>query len=113
MTKRVFDSYHVTEEELYGVKNALDQANIGWYETEKGRWWVGSAGIWLKDESDFLKARQAIDSFQKEWEKRVRESAESDQLSKGILWGIRWSRVPVLVLVVGILLFFLSFGFWV
>jgi len=107
MTKRVFDSYHASEEELSGVKNALDQAGIGWYETEKGRWWVGSAGIWLKDESEFIKARQAIDGFQIEWAESVRENAESNQLKSGI----RWSRVPVLILVIGVLLFFLSFGF--
>ncbi len=109
MTKRVFDSYHVSEEELSGVKQALDQANIGWYETEKGRWWVGSAGIWLKDETEFVKARQAIDNFQLDWQKIVREDAASQQLESGI----RWSRVPVLIVVIGILLFFLSFGFWI
>ncbi|MBX2868527.1 MAG: hypothetical protein KTR18_07605 [Acidiferrobacterales bacterium] len=107
MSKRVFDSYHVSDEELAGVKDALDQANISWFETEKGRWWVGSAGIWVKDEKDFSNARQTIDQFQEIWRERV--IAESDSNPKQM--GIRWSRVPVLILVVGIILFLLSFGF--
>ncbi len=107
MSKRVFDSYHVSEEELAGVKEALDEANISWFETEKGRWWVGSAGIWVKDKNDFSNARQAIDQFQEKWRERVISESDADSTETGI----RWSRVPILIIVVGIILFLLSFGF--
>lgn len=104
MVRRVFDSYHAPDEETAGVKDALDEAGIEWYETTKGRWWVGSAGLWVKDDQDFEPARRAIDTFQQQWVQSRRDAH--------IPGKIRWGRVPVLIVVVGLILYLMTFWFW-
>lgn len=104
MSRRVFDTYHAPDEEIEGVKSALDKSGIPWFETVKGRWWVGSAALWVRNTEDYDRARQAIDVFQADWVRHQRETRQPER--------IRWNRVPVLVVVVGIVLYLLGIGFW-
>jgi len=102
--RRIFDTYHAPEEETLRVKSALDDAAIDWYETTKGRWWVGSAALWVRNPEDYERARAVIDRFQTSWVETQRATPVSGR--------IRWHRVPVLILVVGVILYLLGAGFW-
>lgn len=102
MGKRVFDTYHAPEAETDGVKAALDAAGIAYYETYKGKWGVGSAGIWVSDDGDYGRARVVIDGFQREWVERVRREEVPAR--------VNWGRLPALLVVVGVI-FYLTF-YW-
>lgn len=104
MARRVFDTYHADDDEIEGVKSALDDAGVEFYETHKGFWGAGSAGIWIRDNSQFEVARKSIDAFQSEWQKQVREHYPQS--------GIRWSRVPVLILFGGMILYLNLYWFF-
>lgn len=105
MARRVFDTYHAPDAEIEGVKQALDEASIQWYETHKGRWWMGSAGIWISDEALFSEARKVIDAFQLGWR---REAAKNQRKA-----GINWAKVPAVLIVVGLMLYLMLFWFWI
>ena len=102
MGKRVFDTYHAPEAETDGVKAALDAAGIAYYETHKGKWGVGSAGIWVSDSGDYGRARVVIEGFQREWVERVRREEVPAR--------VNWRRLPALLVVVGVI-FYLTF-YW-
>ena len=111
MAQKVFDTYHAPEEETEGVKQALDRENIPWFETHKGRWWIGSAALWINEDNDYAKAREAIDEFQAEWRTRAQESARHSPGTPAFDLS-HWKRLPVAVVVIGIVLYFSLFWFW-
>jgi len=104
LTRRIFDTYHASDAETSGIKKALDESGIEWFETQKGRWWVGSAALWISQDEDYAAARQVIDEFQQLWIQSVREQASRR--------GIRWSRLPAALVVIGIILYLATFWFW-
>ncbi|MGI9317072.1 MAG: hypothetical protein ACR2QW_07055, partial [bacterium] len=69
-----------------------------------GRWWIGSAALWVKRNEDFGPARAVIEEFQHSWSQSIRQHH-----SEG---GIRWSRLPVAVIVIGFILYLMTFWFW-
>lgn len=108
MSRRIFDTYHAPDEETAGVKAALDAADVDWYETVKGRWWVGSAGLWVRKDEDHDLARSVIDQFQKRWVTEQREASPLREVKPTI----NWARVPVVIVVTGLLLYLMTFWFW-
>ena len=105
MGRRVFDSYHAPDSEIEGVKKALDDASIQWYETHKGRWWLGSAGIWISDDRLYNEAREVIDRFQRQW--------KYDAVTQSANHGINWVKVPAVIIVTGLILYLMLFWFWI
>ena len=105
MSKRVFDTYHASAEEIAGVKQALDADGIAYYETHKGIWGVGSAAIWLPDAGDYPAARRAIAEFQQQWRRQVRAHPPPT--------GIYWPRLPLLLLVAGLVLYLNLYWFFI
>lgn len=104
MSKRVFDSYHAPDAETDGVKAALDAAGIACHETHKGKWGIGSAGIWVSDSNDYHKARAIIDAFQREWVEQARQQEAPA--------AINWARTPALLIVVGVVLYLTFFWYF-
>ena len=102
MAKRIFDTYHAPENEIQGVKDALDAAGISYYETQRGKWGVGSAALWLHDASEYQKARAVIDQFQQRWVAEIRQHK--------VPRGIHWARLPALLITLAAVLY-LTF-FW-
>lgn len=104
MARRVFDSYHASDEEIDGVKTALEKRGIEYFETLKGRWWIGSAALWVKHDQDFETAREVIDEFQLDWKQSVRQHSPQE--------AIRWARLPVAIVVIGLILYLMTFWYW-
>ena len=73
------------------MRRVLNEQGIVYYETSAGNWGLGSAALWVRDETDYGPARDAIDDFEQEWRRIARES--------GTPAGIRWHRVPALIFV--------------
>ena len=89
-TKRIFDARHAPEDEVEGVRQALEEAGIGFYETQAGNWGLGNAALWVNDPADHARARQVVENFQAEWVDRVRREATPGK--------VRWVMVPALLL---------------
>lgn len=101
MGQRVFDARSAPEEEVEGVRRALREAGIGFYETSAGKWMIGNAALWVKDNADADRARVVVREFQKQWLQQARAEPAPAR--------INWPMVPVLIAVV-ILLAWLSFS---
>ena len=104
VSRRLFDTYHAEPEEIEGLKAALDEAGIAWFETHKGFWGAGSAGIWVKSDEDYAPGREVVDEFQTVWRQHVR--------AMPVKKGIYWSRLPVLIVIGGLLLYFNLYWFF-
>ncbi len=89
--KRVFDTRGAPEEEIAGVREVLQEHGIKYYETSSGNWGLGSAALWVREETDYDRARELIDGFQGRWLMEARQSGASA--------GINWQRVPALLIV--------------
>ncbi|MDJ0927514.1 MAG: DUF6164 family protein [Gammaproteobacteria bacterium] len=83
MAVRVFSLSCVPTEEAEGVRNALCEAGVEFYETpptslgmRKGDPDIHAAAIWVQDDLAGA-ARAAIDQFQAEWQRQARAEAVS------------------------------------
>lgn len=63
----------VPDEEAAEVRRLLDEGGFDIYETHEGRWKLSVAAIWLRDESQLAGARAAIDAYQAELARRMRQ----------------------------------------
>jgi type III secretory pathway lipoprotein EscJ len=66
MAKLLFRLTQVPDDEANDIRELLSTHNLDCYETEEGRWRVGIAAIWLKDETRFAEARALIDAYQQQ-----------------------------------------------
>ena len=85
MAKLLFRLNGVLDEEADDIRNLLDQHNIEFYQTDAGRWLVGLAAIWLKDESQYAEARELIDEYEMERYQRIREEDEYPSFVQGVV----------------------------
>lgn len=73
MAKLVFRLNGVTEEEADEVRALLEEEGFETYETHAGRWGISMAGIWLVNDADKEAARERIDVYQAERQRRMQE----------------------------------------
>ena len=73
MAKILFRLNGVYDDEANDVRELLADNAIDFYETSAGNWGVSMPAIWLRDESQFPKARALLDAYQKERTSRIKE----------------------------------------
>jgi len=73
VAKLLFKLNSVTDEEADFVRARLDEAEVNYYETTKGRFGISLAALWLRDEEDFESARVLLDEIQRDWLEEVRQ----------------------------------------
>ena len=120
MSKLVFRLNNVPEEEAEAVRQLLADNHIDFYETHAGRWGISVAALWLKNDDDFVHARQLIDEFQQSHLIAMR--AQYEQAKKDGLVPTFWQLLRaspfvfisywVLILAVAALTLFPMFGFF-
>jgi len=82
--KRVFNTYY-QKKKTNEVKSALDNAGIEYYETRKGKWRLGLAGLWVSNHNDYHSAKLLIKRLQWGWLKhRSVKQTENDGLQTHI-----------------------------
>lgn len=54
----------VPEEEAEGIREALHEAGIQFYETPPSNWLISAGAIWLTDPEQRPQARTVLDAFQ-------------------------------------------------
>ena len=105
MSARVFALRFVPKEEADGVRDALDEAGIPFYETPNSL--LSDYGIWVTTEERAVAARAVIDAFQAEWRRKnpaspVRQEDWRATLFKLLVTGIGlWILYRVAVFFVG------------
>ena len=70
------------EDEIEEVRELLESHNFDIYETEPGRWSIGIAAIWLKDETQYAAAQEVLNEYQQQrYENAQADRAEIENLS--------------------------------
>lgn len=64
MAVLLFRLNQVPEDEAEDVRQLLDEARIGYYESSAGFFGLGVAAIWLKENDDLPRARELVDQYQ-------------------------------------------------
>lgn len=76
MARLLFKLNGVPDDEAQGIREALDEGGIDYYETSAGRWGISLAAIWLKDDAQLERANSLIDHYQSERFHDAREEYE-------------------------------------
>ncbi|MCV6613928.1 MAG: DUF6164 family protein [Cellvibrionaceae bacterium] len=66
MAKLLFKLNQVPLDEAIEVRQLLQGAEIEFYETDAGRFGFGVAALWLRDESQWGRAKTLLDNYQQE-----------------------------------------------
>jgi hypothetical protein len=64
MAKLLFSMHGVSEDEIQEVRELVQGLECETYETDAGRWGIGIAAIWLRDDEQYPTARTALDAYQ-------------------------------------------------
>ncbi len=107
----------VTEDVANDVRQLLDDAEIQFYETDSGRWGLGSAAIWMKDKEQLESAKSLISDYQTERYQRVKSEhdalAESgDRISRLEFFLSSPIRFSILLIFAGLLAYFTVMPFF-
>jgi hypothetical protein len=78
-------------DEIEDVRALLHEKEIEFYETQAGMWGIGTAAIWLRDNSRRDEARALLDAYQAERALRVR--GEYEALKKAGKPQSLWNRL--------------------
>jgi len=81
MSHLLFKLNGVPEDEADEVREILASAEIDFYETDSGRWGLGYAAIWTREESSVESAKQMIQQYQTERYQRVKSEHDSLELA--------------------------------
>lgn len=76
MSKLLFRLRHVPDDEAQEVRELLENNGIEYFETFAGNWGISMPALWLKDASEYARARTLLDAYQQERQRRVRAEYE-------------------------------------
>ena len=77
MSILLFKLTFVPDDEAQDIRDLLIESEIDFYETSAGILGFSMPGIWLKDETHLVKARQLIDEYQTQRQSRAREEYQN------------------------------------
>ena len=84
MSRRVFKLGDVGRDEANGVREALKNAGIEFYETPPANWGRSTAAIWVVNDADFGNARAAINKFQSNYVLRAKSQVPTVSRGGGL-----------------------------
>lgn len=76
MAVRIFNLRGVPDDEAEEVRALLDENGVEFYETPAGNWGLSMPSLWLRDNTLEPRARELINSYQKERQQRMRGEYE-------------------------------------
>lgn len=77
MSVLLFRLNQVPEDEAQEVRDLLTQYRVDYYETSAGLLGISNAGLWLKDDSDYDRAKALLDDYQQQRYRDAREHYEA------------------------------------
>jgi len=101
MSRLLLNLGHVGDDEYQEVCALLDQLGIAWYRTEPSPWGISNGGLWVRDDADHARAREAMATYQLQRGERMR-ALRAAQLRDGTgeTFGSLLRRRPAYVLAV-------------
>ncbi len=66
MSIRFFSLDGINDDDADDIREVLRTNNIEFYETPHGNWGFSMAALWLPDESQFLEAKEVLNTYLKE-----------------------------------------------
>jgi hypothetical protein len=80
MSRLLIKLRYAPDDEIEEIRSLLQEHLIDFYETQAGPWGISAAGIWLKDEQQYDRAKALLDDYQAD---RFREKrAEYERLRR-------------------------------
>ncbi|NKI34983.1 hypothetical protein HFP89_07380 [Wenzhouxiangella sp. XN79A] len=76
MARRIMNLRNVPADEADAVRALLAELDVAWYETPPTAFGLSAGGIWIRNDADYARVREAYDRFQAEWTERARRSTE-------------------------------------
>lgn len=80
MATLLFKLRFVPEDEAQDVRELLAENEIDFYETTAGILGISMPALWLRDDSQFEKARSLIDDYQRQRQIQVRDEYDRQKL---------------------------------
>ena len=77
MAKLLFTLRNVPDDEADEVRALLTAHDVDWYETAAGLWGLGAPALWLRDASQYPRARGLLDQYQQARRDQAREHLHS------------------------------------
>ena len=74
MAKRIMNLRNVPADEADGVRELLEDLGVAWYETPPTAFGLSAGALWIRNDDDYPKVREAYDRFQADWTERARRS---------------------------------------
>lgn len=74
----IFKLRYVPDDEAQDVRELLGENDIDYYETSAGVLGISMPGLWIRNEEQAEKARQLIDAYQQQRQKKAREDFEAN-----------------------------------
>jgi hypothetical protein len=87
MPKLLFNMHGAPDDEIEEVRELCEEHELPVYETEVGRWGIGLAAIWLREEDQYEEAKAILDDYQKtryENAQEDRKKMQSLNLAEGL-----------------------------
>ena len=117
MSHQLFILRGVPEDEADDIRSLLKENQIDFYETPAGNWGISMPALWLSDDQQLDRARSLIASYQIERSKNQHEiylekKAAGEQRSLFNVITEEPVRLLVLVLLVGVILYFTVMPFF-
>ena len=103
MAKRIFEIRSATNAEVEGVKNALRNGGISYYETPRGNFGKSMAAFWVENDEDFPKARDTIEQFQNDLRLKSKKNETNGK--------IEWKYIPLALFILIIVFWMLIMGY--
>ena len=103
MAKRVFEISAAPESEVEGVRSALREYGVAFYETPRGNYGRSMAALWVENDADYSRARQVIEQYQATYRAKAGVEGAKSKLN--------WKLVPWGILLVVLLVWMLDMGY--
>lgn len=79
MPKLLFNMHGAPDDEIQDIRELCEKHNLPVYETEIGRWRIGLAAIWLREEEKYEEAKAILDEYQKQRYENAQEDRKKMQ----------------------------------
>ncbi|MCL1497902.1 hypothetical protein A7D16_10215 [Xanthomonas nasturtii] len=99
MAKLLLNLRNVPEDEADEVRALMREQAVRFYETRPSNWGISAGGLWLSDDTDYPRAKAAMDAYQAQ-RGAIARAQRQEELAAGTAetFGALLRRRPVFVI---------------
>lgn len=80
MARRLLDLRGVPDDEAAALRQALQRAEVDYYELPPSAFGISAGSIWIRRDADYEAARAVFDRFQADWAEQAKRAPRVDPL---------------------------------